>query len=190
MAVFAVSITKRITWRAQNQEFSNVYHYKTAPAEPFDDTAAINALEASEKACHSSTVAFIQARTWGPTDGAPSGSVTRQITDLTGTGTQPAGGDFYRELAYLVYWPLGRYGSRNRPQFLRKWLHLCYLTADSAAGYPNGTTQDTNMAVINTYITAVTSVGPGPYELCTKDGREPTGAGALYPYLEHRQLGR
>ena len=190
MAVFGLSVTKEITWRGQQQQWSNVYHFQTGVAEPFDDTAAINAVVAAEKLIHTTIVLYRRARTWGPTDQGAAASVTRQITDLTGTGAKTASPDWYRELAILVNWPLGRYGSRNRPQFLRKWLHTMTLPTGPSSGFGNGTTIATTPTEIATYIASVTSVGPGPYELCSDSGRVPIAAGTMYPYLEHRQLGR
>lgn len=190
MAVFAVSITKRMTWRGQNQEFSNVYHYKTGVGTPFDDALAVADIVAAEKACHTTDITFQVARTWGPTDGSQAASVTREIIDLTGTGVRTPLATFYKELAILVVWPLGRYGSRNRPQFLRKWLHLGDQAGISTTNWSSGSVTATANTVVTNYINAVDSVGPGPYDICAKGGEEPISAGSMYPYLEHRQLGR
>lgn len=116
----------------------------------------------------------------------------REVIQLSGTGALNPESPWYPELAYMIYWPLGRYGSRNRPQYLRKWIHtgknVSVMPADGSrfTGTPG--------AIVQGYIDAVTAVDPagvdGPYELCTEDGRQPIGPGKLYPYLEHRQIGQ
>lgn len=191
MAVFAVSITKQKSWRGENQEFSNVYHYRTDVAEPFNDQGVVDALVAAESPLFGSSTQFVRARTWGPTDGSPADSVMREVIDLNQSGTGASNTSFYKEFAAMVYWPLGRYGSRNRPQYLRKWLHI-----DSPLGYDTSgsTPLTTTPVVIQDYIDAVTeivlAVDIDGYELCTSTGRVPTGPGTHYPYLEHRQFGR
>lgn len=190
MSVFALSVTKQFTWRGEAQNFSNVYHFLTGVGETFDDGLALDDVIAGERAIHATTVNFVQARTWGPVDGAPSANVTRVIRDLSSVGLAAATSNWYREFALLIVWPLGRYGSRNRPQFLRKWLHTESLNSITGAGFLTGNSQGTISAALTGYINDVTSVGPGPYDLCSASGHLPTGPGFLYPYLEHHQLGR
>lgn len=192
MSVFAVSITKDCLWRGSRAEFSNVYHMQTASIEQFDDLAAINYLVDAERPIHSTGVNFLRARSWGPTHQGAGPSKMREVLTLTGSGSGGAGSSIYPELAQMVYWPLGRYGVRNHPQYLRKWLHTLKLYNMSAIGDRYTGTTD---AALQTYIDKVTAINPlgldGPYELCTADGQHlPTGPGKLYPYLEHRQLGR
>jgi hypothetical protein len=193
MAVFAVSITKSAQWRGQQEEFSNVYHLLTTPGQLFPDAEIIAELERLEKLVHSTEVTFRTGRTWGPTDLGPAESVTREIVDLSGAGSQTPGSSVYRECAVLVQWPLGRYGSRNRPQYLRKWLH----TFGAALGYPpDGSTPISSPPLptssLGQYMAEVTVVNPSgltdDFELCTADGRTPIAAAAPYPYFEHRQF--
>lgn len=192
MSVFGVTITKVMDWRGQPQQFSNVYHFNTSLGQSFDDVAVINAVKAAETPIHSNQVSFLMGRTWGPTDQGVAASKMREVVDLSGTGTATAASGYYRELAHLIRWPLGRYGSKNRPQYLRKWLH-CVATH----GFPtDGTTAMTTVpSALQTYIDAVTNLNPpgimdGPMELCTAEGKMPTGPGKTIKYLEHRQLGR
>lgn len=194
MAVFAVSITKRINWRGSNQEFSNVYHYKTGLMEPFPDTTIINKVADAERPIHGGQVEFVRGRTWGPTEGTQENNKMREVVQLSGNGTGPDQSGFYRELAIMVYWPLGRYGSRNRPQYLRKWLHT-QNPMSTVTDYVEGNVRDTTIpAALQTYIDRVSNVNAylviTDVELCTKTGRTPIGAAQRYPYLEHRQLGR
>ena len=193
MAVFAVTITKSTPWRGTSQEFSNQYHYRTDPGQTFDDQAVIDALVAAEKPVHSSFATFVKARTWGPTDQGQAASVTREIVDLSGSGTATATSGWYRELAMLVVWPMGRYGSKNRPQYLRKWLHtMSNLGASSSAWAQGSDPITTPPAAIMTYIGAVETISQGVngvVQLTNAQDRGSRGAGYLYPYLEHHQLG-
>lgn len=192
MAVFGVSITKEIDWRGSQEQFSNVYHYSTDPAETFDDLGVIAEIERLEKLIFSDDVVFVTGRTWGPTDEGPLASVTREIVDLSGVGNAPRTSSMYKECAILITWPLGRYGTRNRPQFLRKWLHT-----DNPHGYVlNGAQplagQPTAGTPLREYMDGITRLdNPGlgwQYELCTASGREFQGEPVAYPYLEHRQF--
>lgn len=190
--VFAVYIGKLIPWHSGLAPFGNTYHLKAGLTQPFEDEGVIDALVAAEKAIHATNIQFVKARTWGPTDEGQTASKMRVVKDLSGTGAAVPASSFFNELANMVYWPLGRYGSRNRPQFLRKWLHC----GKNVANVPMDGSRSTSPATtdLTTYINAVTSVRggllTGTYPLCTFDGREPISPGLAYPYMEHHQLGR
>lgn len=193
MAVFAVSIEKGVGWRGAQQPFSNVYHYVTETAEPFNDGAVIADLVAAEKLVHSTDVEFLTARTWGPTEQGPLVSKTREIADLDGTGAVSPSPSWYRELALLISWDLGRYGLRNRRQFARKWLHTCTGTGLPSTAFNGSTAISAVPQNIVDYIGSVRFVGgvnSDAYTLCTAEGRTTQAPGQLYPYIEHRQLGR
>lgn len=192
MAVFAVSITKDLLWRGNRQPFSNVYHYVTEPGELFEDVMVIDKLVAAEKLIHATSVNFLTGRSWGPTENGPTASKMREVKALTGTGALTPSTNFYPELAMMIYWPLGRYGVRNHPQYLRKWIH-----GMRSGGLPMDGTRyvGTTPPEIQQYIDSVrliSLVSPFPsYNLSTWNGEHEAGTnGALYPYLEHRQLGR
>lgn len=195
MAVFAISITKSVPWRGQVEEFSNVYHYNTLAIEEFADGAAIDELVAAERPVFANTITFRLARTWGPIGQGQAASVTRVVRDLTGPGTASSASDMYVECATLIEWPLGRYGSRNRRQFLRKWLHARHQPDGAPVGWLNGTVLHPGIAGAElAYVNRVTSLDPpgidGPYELCSPGGQTPIGPATIYPYLEHRQFRR
>lgn len=196
MAIYAVSIRKDIPWRGARATFGNVYHYKTDPGEPFDDVGVINRLLTLEKAIHSSEVKFLQGRSWGPITGNKADSVMREIIDFSNqAGSLSSNPAMYPELCFMVYWPLGRYGSRNRPQFMRKWLRLDTAHGYTAAQIAGRASIGGIAAAIQTYINGVQLMDTGvpgmvAYPLCTHTGRERVESGKLYPYMEHRQLGK
>lgn len=195
MAIFAVSIKKELDWRGSVQQFSNVYHYKTQLVEPFEDRAVINAIMAAEKPVHAASVRFVEGRTWGPVGSDQARNVMREIVDLRGNaGSVATTSTMYKELAWLCVWPLGRYGVRNRPQFLRKWLHSCALLGASTS-VQDGSTSTGEPGPLRTYMNAVRVIDPGlptgiRYPLCSATGYEPKDAGYVYKFLEHHQLGR
>jgi hypothetical protein len=157
MAVFAVSITKEINWRGGPKKISNVYHYKTGIGETFPDIAVIDKLVTEEKKIYASTVNFVRGRTWGPTEQGKSASKMREVKELAGSGNLSPSSGFYPEFAIMLYWPLGRYGQRNRPQYLRKWHHLGRFVGLSTEGARyNGVPQPE----ITAYMTAVESLNP------------------------------
>lgn len=192
MAVFAVSITKSCQWRGQTQEFSNVYHFKTDTLETFLDGNVIDYLVTAEKPLHSSLVTFLRGRTWGPTDQGPAASVTRLVKDVSGVGAAAASTSVYKECALLLQFPLGRYGVRNHPQKLRKWIH----TVGNPEAYPldGSGKMAAPSAAMTTYRDRIRTLDPtafpGQYELCSPTGHVPIDVGVWYPYLEHRQFGR
>lgn len=193
MSTFAVAVTKQVQWREFQQPFSNVYHYSGAPGDEFDDEGVANAVLAAEQEIHGSNITFTQVRTYGPTDQGAAANVNRTVQDFNSVGLATADGSYYRELAWLVIWPLGRYGPRNHPHWLRKWLHTSTfyeLTATSTSGevplyeWP---------PPLDTYASAVTqlqdSTTGSVLTLAAPDGRTPIDNAKGYPYLEHRQLG-
>lgn len=192
MAVFAASTTKEINWRGSLARVSNVYHYKSDALETFDDLAVLTELVRLEKNAAGGGVNFVEGRTWGPTDQGQAASKMREIKTFTDSGLMAATTSFYPELAVMIYWPLGRYGVRNHPQFLRKWYHWNRTTGLIPDGSRTTAAPPAEVQALIDGVTVVrTSGGTQEYELCTKNGEHlPTGPGLRYPYLEHRQIGR
>lgn len=193
MATFAVSITKATGWRGGYQPFSNVYHYNTAIGQTFDDVGLVQHLVDAEKAICSFDVDFVEARTWGPTGEGQAASQMREIIELSGNGNHSWAEPLYKELCFLFVWPLGRYGARNRPQYLRKWMHTMGAPTLPGAQLNGGQALNTGLADLNSYISSVRFAG-GPttdpdYSLATAKGREPIEDGHYYPYIEHHQFG-
>jgi hypothetical protein len=191
--VYAFSIRKSVSWRGNPQGFSNLYHYNLPSPTVAELNAMLTALKNAERPVHDASVTFSEGRAWGPVNANGRGGRMEAVVVFGDAGTKSAGTTFYKELAYLIYWPLGRYGSRNRPQFLRKWIHSqstglsAFTGIDGSADIGGATTPAVN------YIAAVrnvTPVGGGPtYDLMSASQHIPTGAGQLYKYLEHRQFG-
>ena len=196
MSVYGVALEKKTSFQGEDVYWSNVYHFfGVADITEAQGEAIIRAVRDAEKPIHAPSVQFSRGRLWGPTEFGKDQS--KMIADLKLSfepGTGPAGTEMYRELAFVVQWPLGRYGQNNRKQYLRKWLHTCIQHGLSTAQL-QGTAQvsQAQSAALVAYITAVTNLNPtgfaAPLQLCTKDGRSP-GAGFLAPYLEHHQFGK
>lgn len=193
MAVFAVHVGKTVPWRGAPAPVGNTYHYKTDTGEPFDDAGAIAKIVEEEKKIFATNVAYTTARTWGPTDGDPNLNKMREVVQLSGSGLAIPSSMIYPEIAVMCYWPLGRYGSRNRPQYLRKWLHLMRYTNLPNDGARAGNPQEPGLVAYMAAIERLAVLGLGfDYTLCTASGdhEAPVGGGRVYPFLEHRQIGQ
>ena len=190
MSTFGFAIKKKRTWRGRTVYFSNVYHFSNLN-DTIDFAAALLTLRDIERPMFSSEVTFVQGRAWGPTGEGQAASVTKSIVDwsVAGTGTNDA--SLYKETALLIQWPLGRYGSRNHPQFLRKWLHT-----GNAQSYPldGSGAKASDSAPMIAYKDALGAPPVGSQLasaiLSTETGRVAQSGGVWYPYLEHRQYER
>jgi hypothetical protein len=194
MAVFAVAIKKSCQWRGAAAEFSNVYHYNTLPSQGFGDRDVIDALVAAEKLVHDVGVSFVEARTFGPTDGTQADNVMREVVDLGGTGQYGEDQAAYREGAWLIQWPLTRSPVLKRKRFLRKWVHSRAAALLTTSNSTSGTSPASfaSLQPLRDYaaVAAEPVVAAGSYNLCTKDGAVFQGPGVVFPYYEHRQFGR
>lgn len=193
MPIYRATITKQVSFRGKTEQFSNRYTLSNPTVVP--ETAALLAkLRDLEKPLYSTDVNFVEGRVWRHVPGNKQESKMLDLVRWEGqTGGVGTGNELYRELAIMCYWPLGRYGKFNRPQFLRKWHHVyrvAGLTANELTGSAAGLQ---SLSLFNTYIAAVeqfTTPGglDGTYYLATEDDRRPVAPGKVYPYLEHRQF--
>ena len=191
--IYAFSIRKTTTWRNATQGFSNLYHYFLTNPTTTDLDNTLIALKDAERPVHDNTVNFIEGRAWGPVNADGSGGAMLSVQTFTQAGTKTTGTPFYKECAYLIKWPLGRYGTRNRPQFLRKWLHSQSTGLTATAGIDGSTDLGAATTALNTYeaavsTLAVTGIG-SPLQLQSASGHVPTGPATHFKYLEHRQYG-
>lgn len=192
--IYAFSIRKSRSWRGKTQGISNLYHYlMTAPTEASLQNV-LTALKSAEVPVHSSAISFVEGRAWGPVNSDGRGGRMEAFQQLSGNGTAAINASMYLECAQLVVWPLGRYGTKNRPQFMRKWLRSGTTSNQSVADLTGNVDISPATAQLITYINAVANLVPtgggGPLGLQTASGHSPITAGYLYKYLEHRQFGR
>jgi hypothetical protein len=198
--VLGVYIKKSITFQGAPRTFGNTYHFSADNVQIWDEgdcSVLAGAVAQAERQVHSTSVAFLEAAVWGPTDnGNQQDNIMRYRGSLSGNGSAgPGTKPIYRELALMFKWPLGRYGSKNRPQYLRKWIHPCADIGTWTDLQLQGVDQIVMMTSMTNYVTAVTNVtvtgAPDTtVALCTFDGRLPVAAGSVKPYIEHHQFGR
>lgn len=192
--IYAFSIRKSRGWRGQNQGFSNLYHYSIAAPTEQGLGEILDKLKALEAAVHDTGASFVEGRAWGPVQPNGRGGRMEAVKVFTGAGALSENSLLYKETALLLYWPLGRYGSKNRPQFIRKWLHSLNTALTSVAGENGNTDLGTASSTLNTYMAGVQQlvpvVGQTPLDLKTASGHIPIGNGQLYKFREHRQYGR
>lgn len=192
--MYAFSIRKQVTWRGNLQGFSNLYHYNVVSPTESLLQAFLTTLRDAERPVHDPAVSFIEGRAWGPVNPNGSGGRMEAVVNFNVVGTKTAGSAIYKECAYLFYWPLGRYGSRNRPQFLRKWIHSQTTGLSATAGVDGSTDIGGATTPALNYISAVRTVTPvgggATYDLSSASGHQPISAGQLFKFLEHHQYGR
>lgn len=177
MAPFAVSITKRVLFRGSQEQFSNVYHYDLSTTintdAGWDDLIA--AIVAKERPFHSTQVTFVEGRVWGPTNQGQLQSITRRITDLTGTGQNSGGGEIWPELCIVASFFVGRNPATQRKRFLRKYFHVQALMASTGGSgatlgrAPLAAADKTPIANAMNDLKTIT-IGTAPHDLCTPQG--------------------
>jgi hypothetical protein len=195
---YGFSIEKTVLFRGTQQTFANIYYYE-APAIPFTDTGALQAMldqiVNKEKELHSTEVNFVRGRVWNTGTGDRQTNLMRLDTLLTGTGSLAASPRMDRERAVLVSIPAGL-SVRNKPVFLRKWYHTCgfrstnpftdaqlqntaELSASQRAYWANGLNDIQQLELV------AGTVG----NMCAQNGRQTTGEPVTHKFLEHHQLG-
>lgn len=191
--VYAFSIRKSIPWRGSQQGFSNLYHYQVAVPTEGALNVFLTKLKDLEAPVHSTAVTFEEGRAWGPVNEDGRGGRMVSVVDFSGTGSATPATSMYKECAFLLQWPLGRYGTRNRPQFLRKWIHSNYLFGKATTVQDGSSSLGSMPTELGTYEAAVRDllpVPPGPtYRLISASGHTADQAAVMKPYLEHRQFG-
>lgn len=192
MARYGVSITKRVSFRGFEQEFSNVYFYGHPTAIQTNPGAFIDDIVAIERDLHSTDVTFVRAAFWSAGGGPVANEMIHQKS-LSGTGNQATNTSMDRERAVLIQWPAGK-DSRGRPVFLRKWFHSCGAAAGQA--FTTSQLQQTS-GLLDAQRTAIANSANrlrimgavDQWLLMSKNGREHTGPGTCHKFLEHHQLG-
>ena len=194
MSTFAVYIQKREAYFGGVRTFGNTYHYTDGSLVPFNDAGIVAEIVAAEKLITQITVEFVEARTWGPTDGSEFDNVMREIIPLSGTGAGANIPNMYREASLLVAWPLPRSPATNRNRWLRKFIRLPGLSGftDGQVGGYEALSQSQINSVITNYGNAVRSVGTAPeaWDLSTEDGTKNTGDALVREFLTTREIGR
>lgn len=193
MARVGVSITKSVSFRGVQQEFSNVYHYNGGT---WDETAAeslIDQVKAAEVPLHASDVTFVRGACWSA-DGSPGSNEMIKQKLLSGVGSFLAIAAMDRERAFLVQFRAGN-DSRGHPVFLRKWYHSCGAPTGVTVGSAqmqqtaalSGASRDAVEGLANVLFSV--TVASVPRDLCAASGRLAAVAGVCHEWLEHHQLG-
>lgn len=168
MGVIAVSITKEATWNGEPERFSNIYHY-SEPGFDFgqedisesDARALVDQLVSVEVPIFASSVDFVEARVWGPTDGPAQDNNTIGVFDLSENGSGSRDSYMCLEDCILIRFECERESMRGRKVYLRKWLRtMCQ------PGYTDGFTAeqharrepafDASLPELTTYANAIT----------------------------------
>ncbi len=196
MARFGFTITKRVSFRLFQQEFSNTYYYQRAAWTPADSylSTLIDEIVTTERKLHSTDVTFVRGQCWSA-DGGPTTNQMRVQKDLSGTGNGTAVVTVDRERALLIRWPAGK-DVRGRNVYLRKWYHVCGDML-SPAIFTTGAVQGNTAEITLTARNAIAAIAEELRELgtteliglCAKSGRENEGGAQCHRFFEHHQLG-
>lgn len=138
MGRVGVAITKYTTWRGQNEEFSNVYHFDVdATVDANLAGQLVTAVKTLELPVFANLVTFKSARVWSA-GGTAAQNDTILLQDMTGTGSGTASQSINRELTVVVNLGTGRKTSTGRKIYLRKYIH-CAALPSIVSGVPEGT---------------------------------------------------
>lgn len=190
--ILGFSVTKQVSFRGVQQEFTNVYHYQLVGAATAPYESLLDEIRANETPFHSTDVTFVRGKCW--TAGGTTTQNQMQVQkDFTGTGNQALATSMDRERAVLIRWPAGL-SSNGKPVFLRKWFHCCGSFA--GVNFTVNTLQQTgaisaaNLTTINNAVSGLDGIGTlQDWTLCSPNGREAEGNGECHSWLEHHQLG-
>lgn len=198
MTIVAVHIVKSTTWRGEEEEWENTYHYDVPSGQTEGSWASLAGLIAGiEKTFHDSTATWKRFLINGPTDGTEEENVMITAGDLSGVGSISSGTIMPKEMSIVTQLYMGRSGAPfHRKTFLRKYWHVGRLspagTGDDALGNgPLSTAQKSfyagKMDSLKT-IAGWTAVA----DLCKPDGTHiPGGTAAVcLPYAHTRQFRR
>lgn len=200
MPQFAISITKRISFRGGTQEFANTYHYDGIGTEPNAGQAdsLIDFVVTEEKKWHSTLVTFVLGRCWSSGGSIASNQMISEKA-LTGTGVNGTISGFDPERAVLIQWPAG-VDSRGRPVYLRKWYHTCgpfgsvsFSNAQMSQTANIGTTDRATIVGLVDNLSRIPVLDD--WGLVAESGRVRDGGlmsatpPQCHPWLEHHQLG-
>jgi hypothetical protein len=197
LPIYGISISKQSSWHINPERWDNVYHYFFAAA--LDVAQAQNLVDqivAAEKSCHSSSVAFLQARVW-EAGGTPSENETILIATLSGTGTMTSVQAIWKECAVVVRCETTRNTSTGRRIYLRKYYRCVHLNAaggGAEVGIAALTTSHRAPMVAAFETLREVSVTPGPInvQLCAPGGQLVSDARPVtaLPDLHVRQFRR
>lgn len=183
-----IILVKRFTYRGQNEEWSNTYHFTTTPTTSGGWDTAFASLAAKEKLLYPSTSHIVRA--YGYEVGADVASYVKDYTaasaEIAGTYANTDGEHQSGDVAATVRWFTGVFNSRGRKVYLRKYFH------DVFADISNHDNVAPNLkTAIQTFASAILGsaaiTGMGSY--CGPDGDVPT-TGLANSYLTTRTLKR
>jgi hypothetical protein len=196
LAPFGFQITKKVTWRGNDELFSNVYHYQMgASLSESEGDAMLQALVAAEKPAFGTNVTFVQGRAFGPTNVGKAGNLMVAVRDFTGAGTQSGLSDMPRELTVVVDNFIGR-GPAGRKQFLRKYLHICKCSSGDISdqgAYGNNQLGANLLTLGQQYANRIKTItaSSNQWQLCSPQGKLWNNIGDNWrtlPYAHVRQF--
>jgi hypothetical protein len=184
----SVTLVKRFQYRGVNEDFSNTYHLDGTPADAAAWKTLADTIWTAEKAHISTNVALVHG--YGHTsDTTPAIWSYDYSLDPAGpfagtfpeTGCAPAPGD----AAYWVRWDTGRYTSKGKKIYLRKYFHRVMLNTTGGDSIKTG-----QVTAAQTFGTNMLTMSSGGVHMAGPDGTRPPGPAAASIYATTRTLKR
>lgn len=189
MAAGGVIIVKRFTYRGQNEEFANVYHFHgSAPTTDTAWLARITDVTDLEKNCYDSSVHIVRAYGYDDTDhdAVYTHDYTALGTEIAGTLSTSGSARNPGDAAVWVRWRTGRTNSKGKAIYLRKYFHPAW----SPAGTPD-TVTGSQVSALNALGSGLMSGSlTGGFQIADPAGNVPAGPATASTYVTTRTLKR
>lgn len=185
----SITIVKRMSYRGQNEEWSNKYHFSgTTPADATAWKTLADAIITNEKGCLPATISFVRA--YGYVAGQDHTVAVIDYTLPPNTvvvGTQPttSASPTPGDAAFWIRWQTPDFNSRGKRIYLRKYYHGALY----ATGTPDlvSALQVSNAVVVAGKFTDGTL--PGSFKYCGPQGAVATNP-TVGAYVTTRTLKR
>jgi len=184
----SVTLVKRFQYRGANEDFSNTYHLDATPGDATQWKLLADAVWALEKGPISTNVNLVHG--YGHhNDTDPAVWSWDYSTDPAGpfpgtfpeTGCAPAPGD----AACWARWDTGRYTSKGKKIYLRKYFHRVMLNTTGGDAIKTG-----QVTALQTYAAGMLTLAAGGAHFAGPDGVRPPGPTAASSYATTRTLKR
>lgn len=188
---YRISLRKNCPYESQSaEEITNIYHYRTPQAQPdqVPTQELIDAIWDREQNMMSTEVFAEAGYVTGPTDGTQAEDIFQAEYSIQESGTAVDAPSIHPSICLYFAWPLGRYGVRNQPQYLKKWIRLLSKHSFTDPQIGGRETLAANltggMAAYRNEMPVITTPDGTEWQLCTAQGRIVQGTGIIDEYIE------
>lgn len=185
----SIVLVKRFTYRGQNEEFSNKYHFSgTTPVDTAAWKALADAMITAEKPTVDSRVSWVRAYGYVAGNDNSVAQIDYTLppnTVVSGTAALTAGYETPGDVAATVRWYTGALNSRGKKIYCRKYLHGVMRHAT----VPDQLNAVNSVALATWAAKLIDGTLPGTFRYCGPQGAV-LSAPAVDPWLTTRTLKR